>query len=131
MYNVVKNVISGGNFNLTAVLEKINILWAEDRLTDDERSELKELARAGAAPREGVDLFAKLQELETRIRVLEEKQNADDGTEKSAEDYVVGKWYYGGDKCLWNGQSYICTAPEGTVCVWSPEEYPAYWTKEE
>lgn len=131
MYSVVKNVISGGNFNLTAVLEKINILWAEGRLTDDERSELKELARAGATPQEGADLFAKLQELEMRIRALEEKQSTDASETETATDYVAGHWYYNGDKCIWNGESYICTAPEGTVCVWSPEEYPAYWTKEE
>jgi hypothetical protein len=46
---------------------------------------------------------------------------------ESYDDYVPGKWYYGGDKASFNGKNYVCTAPEGTVCVWSPSEYPTYW----
>lgn len=42
-------------------------------------------------------------------------------------EYVPGKWYYKDDKTTYNGNKYICTAPDGVVCVWSPDEYPAYW----
>ena len=41
--------------------------------------------------------------------------------------YVVGKWYYNGDKCSFEGVNYVCIAPEGATCVWSPKDYPAYW----
>lgn len=130
MHNIVKNVINAGGYDLTTILEKIDTFWAEGRLTDNQRQELKDLARAGATAQTGVDLFAKLQELEARVKALEETQSTD-STEASADDYKVGHWYYKGDKCLWNGVTYTCTAPDGVVCVWSPEEYPTYWTKEE
>lgn len=44
------------------------------------------------------------------------------------DEYVVGKWYYRGDKILFNGSSFTCIAPKGVVCVWSPLDYPLYWT---
>ena len=42
-------------------------------------------------------------------------------------EYEVGKWYYAGDKISFNGSNYVCIAPDGAVCVWSPADYPAYW----
>lgn len=44
-------------------------------------------------------------------------------------EYEAGKWYYAGDTVKHKGKVYTCTAPEGQVCVWSPEDYPAYWTE--
>ncbi len=128
-YNIIKNVIKAGGYDLAAILTRIDTFWAEGSLTDDQRSELRELARAEATPEAGVDYFEKLRELEERIKALEEGKT--DGSETTIEDFVPGRWYYTGDKCVWNGAVYTCIAPEGTVCVWSPEEYPAYWTKEE
>ena len=42
-------------------------------------------------------------------------------------EYVVGKWYYNGDKVSFKGKNYECIAPSGVVCTWSPEGYPTYW----
>ena len=39
--------------------------------------------------------------------------------------------YYYGDKVTYNSEKYVCIAPEGTPCVWSPDEYPSYWQKVE
>lgn len=39
--------------------------------------------------------------------------------------------YYNGDKITFEGAHYICIAPEGTACVWSPTAYPNYWQKQE
>ena len=33
------------------------------------------------------------------------------------------------DYVLFDGAIYTCIAPDGTVCVWSPLEYPQYWAK--
>lgn len=128
-YNIVKNVIDAGGYVLTAVLGKIDTFWAEGSLTNDQRQELKELARSGATPQAGVNLFAKLEELEARVKKLE--ANNEEVTETSVEEYVSGRWYYNGDKCRQNGATYVCTAPAGVACVWSPDDYPAYWKKEE
>ena len=84
----------------------------------------------------GTSVVEKLQELDGRIRALEDKvaeMGADEPTEPSGEypEYVVGKWYYSGDKVTFDGEKYTCTAPDGQVCVWSPADYPAYWQKAE
>ena len=130
MYEIVKNVIDGGSYDLGALLHKIDTLWAQGDLTDDQRDGLKNMARSGASAREGVDLFAKLQELEARVKALEAGKQ-EEGNEATDEDFREGRWYYNGDKCIWNGEIYVCTAPSGVVCVWSPDAHPAYWAKEE
>ena len=130
MYEIVKNVIEGGKYELSKLLIKIDTLWAQGDLTDPERDEMKAQARSGASAREGADLFAKLQELEARVKALEADKPEGGNEDAKAEDFKEGHWYYNGDKCLWKGETYVCTAPAGVVCVWSPEAYPAYWTKE-
>lgn len=128
MQNIIKNVINRGGYDLTAILRKVDTLWAEGQLTDEERTELAELARTGANVSDSADLFAKLNDLEKRVRALED--GSDNGSE--AEDfpkYTAGKWYYNGDQCSFEGVNYKCIAPDGQVCTWSPKEYPAYWEK--
>ena len=71
-----------------------------------------------------VNMLAKLEELEQRVKALE-TGNTEPG--EAYPDYVVGKWYYNGDKITFEGGKYNCIAPDGAVCTWSPKEYPAYW----
>lgn len=129
MYDVIKNVINDGNFVLGELLSKIDYFFAKGSLTESEYADLKANARSTAEPSKEADLFAKLMELEARVKKLEEGGVGNEG-ESTVEDFVVGKWYYNGNKCLWNGKVYTCIAPEGTVCVWSPTDYPAYWDAE-
>lgn len=35
--------------------------------------------------------------------------------------------YKNGDKVTYKNKKYLCVAPDGAACVWSPEEYPLYW----
>ena len=86
------------------------------------------IAREKANPFGGLDVAAKLLELDERIKALEDG-NAESGgaTDETIEEYVPGKWYYWGNKMMHNGAVYKCVAPEDVVCVWSPDEYPAYW----
>lgn len=42
--------------------------------------------------------------------------------------FVTGTWYYRGDKVTFGDQVYTCIAPQGVVCVWSPADYPQYWS---
>ena len=125
MYNILKNVIGRKAYNFTDMLNKIDTLWSENKLSDAEREELITLAQNNASVEHSVDLVAKIVELEERIKSLEEGKPADPA--ETIEEYVAGKWYYGGDKVKHNGKVYECTAPIGTVCTWSPSEYPAYW----
>lgn len=127
MYGIVLDVIAGGGYDLTDLHAKIEALWVQGRLTTEEKAELMERARVGATPQNSADLFAKLQELEARVKALEE---GTDKTEATVEDFTEGRWYYNGDKCKENGTTYVCIAPQGQVCVWSPSAYPAYWEAE-
>lgn len=127
MYNMFKSVIEGGEYKLDSMLARIRSFAAKGFLTPDEMTELEELARAHATVKGDTDLFAKVMELEQRIRALEEGEPSK--PEADYPPYIVGHWYYGGDKISFEGENYICTAPENVVCTWSPAEYPAYWER--
>lgn len=127
MYEIIKNAIQSGRYELTDMLTKIDTLWVQSSLSDDERTELMNLARSGADPTQGVDVLAKLSDLDKRLKVLENAGTTDPEPGGEYPEYVTGKWYYKDDKCTYKGSKYICTAPAGVVCVWSPDEYPAYW----
>ena len=126
MYQIIKNVIERGGYDLTVILQKIKTLWVNGTITDEQYNELLGLARGGAQTKDSVDIIARLNDLESRVRALESNTQTETPTEEYPE-FVVGKWYYNGDKCSFSGKNYICTAPIGTVCVWSPTDYPAYW----
>ncbi len=123
MYSIIKNVINTKSYDLAVILRKVDTLWAEGQLSDEQRDELKVLAREGADAKVSIDVYAKLSELEQRVRALEVGETETD----DISEYVEGKYYYSGDKVLFDGNTYICTAPEGVVSVWSPAEYPAFW----
>lgn len=126
MHNIVKSVIDAGRFELSEMLRKIDTLWLQGNLTDDEKAELVALAQGGAKVENSVDIIAKITDLEQRVKALEEGK-ATGGEAEEYPDYVVGKWYYAGDKVTFNGKQYICIAPDGQVCTWSPADYPIFW----
>lgn len=136
MYNIIKDVINGGNFELGNITKKIKSLWIDNSLTDDEMAELINSAQEKANVNNSIDVYAKLADLDKKVKELEYKianitvgDTEDDTTteEVTYPEYEVGKWYYNGDTVSFEGATYMCTAPDGVVCVWSPTEYPAYW----
>lgn len=136
MYEIIKKVIEAKRFELSDILTKIDTLWLQGSITDDQKDNLVQLARECANVQNSIDVMAKLEEVNRRLVELEEKVNGmdfsvDTEKEETAEEYVAGKWYYNGNKVAFGGKTYICTAPDGVVCVWSPSEYPAYWDIEE
>ena len=124
MSDIIKNVIDSGRFELVDILKKIDTIWLQGDITEEQRDELVELAREKADISQEVDILTKLEDHEQRLRKLEEG-----GSEPSDEypEDIVGHWYYKDDKITFNGKKYICIAPEGQVCTWSPDDYPAYW----
>ena len=133
MYEVTRNVILSGSYELTDILAKIDTLWLQGSLTDAERLELIELARAKADPSHSfAPLQAQIDALAERVAKLE---NAEPSTpDVPAEDYPAyvqptgaHDAYHKGDKVTYNGKHYECIAPEGVAVVWSPDTYPAYW----
>lgn len=125
MKAIFESVINRGGYDLSGLLKKIDSYHIEGKLTDAEKDELYRKARGEAAP--NVDVMAKLMELDDRVRKLE---SGDAPAQDDYPEYVVGKWYYKGDKISYGGKHYVCVAPDGVVCTWNPDEYPAYWEEQ-
>lgn len=136
MYSIILSVINTGSFELTDILHKIDTLWLQGDIDDDQRTGLINAAREKADPsssyaplQEQVDKLADdLTALAARVTALE-----GGGTEPADEypAYVqptgAHDAYHNGDKVTYNGTRYICIAPDGVACVWNPDTYPAYW----
>lgn len=128
MFNSLKNIISNGSFQLDAMKTRLENLAAHGDITPAQKEELLSAARAKADPAQEIDVRKLLLEHAARIRALEEKLGVGGTPEpEDVPEFVVGKTYYNGDKVMWKGNVYTCIAPAGAVCVWSPDDYPAYW----
>lgn len=135
MYKVVKKVIESKKFELADMLNKIDTLWVQGNLDDEKRAELITLARGNAQAGNSVDMLAKLEEIDRRLKSLEDIVSSKDSTEEDGDiteevtypEYKEGTWYYSGNIVSFEGSTYRCIAPDGAVCVWSPSGYPAYW----
>lgn len=137
MYQTIKSVIQAGRYELNDMLRKIDTLWVQGDLSDEQREELVELARESADPaasyaplQEQIDqAFAQIKALGDRVAKLE----AGETPEPSPEPEEWPAWvqptgahdcYNTGDKVTYNGQHYVSKINGN---VWSPEAYPAGW----
>lgn len=141
MYSIIKQVIENKNFELTSILRKINTLWAEDELNDEQREELRESAQTNAkaensyAPLQNrIDaLFANVKELAQEILALKNGGVAPEEPTEEYPEYVqptgAHDAYNTGDKMTYtDGNKYIC---QMDGCVWGPDVYPKGWKKVE
>ena len=79
MYSIIKNVIASRRYELGDMLGKIDAIWLQGDLTDEQKSELVELARDNADPaasyaplQEQIDhAFAQIKALGDRVAKLE------------------------------------------------------------
>lgn len=137
------------------MLYKINKMYIESNITEEQKIELDELARTNAnaensyAPvQEQIDeAFSQLSELKitmeanaqgmSALKEAVEKLGAKIETpvEEPKEEYPeyiqptgAHDCYNTGSKITYKGEKYTCLV-DG--CVWSPEEYPQGWKKEE
>lgn len=128
-------VIRRGGYDLNTLLRRIDEYHIEDKLTDEERVELMAAARGDASP--GMDVVQEIQKLWAAIRELREEIAEQNGEieggidEADVPEFVqptgAHDGYYHGDLVRYNEVLYMCNAPEGVVCVWSPEIMPDYW----
>lgn len=141
MYDTIKDVIDSGRYERNDMLHKIDTLWVQGDLDDDQRDELVELARENATPeqtyapiQEQIDqAFTQIKALSARVEKLE----AGEVQEPTPEPDEWPEWvqptgahnaYSNGDKITYNGKHYISTM-DGNV--WSPDAYPAGWQVQE
>lgn len=132
MYSVIKDVIEGGNYQLVDISNKINKLWLEYQLNDDERNDLLELANKNInVDNEKPELQKQIEalrdygmSLELRIKALEEGQGTEPPIEEECPawvpyDGVVNLGYDYGDKVTHNGFKWQ-NMLQGMKNVWEP-----------
>lgn len=145
MYDIIKDLINNKNYQLVDMIAKINKLWLEYQLTDEQRDELIELANANInIDNEKPELQNQIDTLsdyikntlEPRIKALEEGQAVEPPPEEEypawvAYDGVVNMGYDYGDKVSHNGFNWI-NMLQGMKNIWEPGASgidERYWKK--
>lgn len=134
MQKIIEKVIESKNYELSDMLRKIDTLWIQGSIDEEAKKKLSDKARINANVQNSLNIIQKLEEMDRRLKALEEaKADTESGTESEEPtetiypEFVVGKWYYTGDRITFDGKFYECIAPDGATCVWNPSEYPAFW----
>ena len=155
MFEIVKNVILGKNYKLEDILNKIDTLWLESKISDEEKTSLISLARENALAENS---YKSLQEqLDNAFKMIDElketvEANAIGQSElKNAVEKLGGKVestqtpakekypeyvkpsgahdaYNEGDGMTYNGTKYESLINNN---VWTPDDYPQGWKKVE
>ena len=145
MKEIFLNVINNGDYELRDMLSKIAERHINNDLTDDEKVELEELARQNAKQDKGFsapelrleEAFKRIQELEDRVKVLENNNSTEtDEPVEDEEQEVVDEYpeykqptgahnaYRVGDKITFNGKKYTCIMD---YTAYDPVAYPYAW----
>lgn len=154
MRSIIEQVILSGRYALGDMLKKIDTLWLQGDLTDEDKLELVELARSHALPeysyatvQEQIEAaFAQIADLRTTVEAnavgigeLKEAIAQLGGTMTPVEPEPPEEWpaykqptgahdaYKVGDQITYDGSHYVCKM-DG--CVWSPDQYPDAWVKQ-
>ena len=140
MFEIIKSVIKNKNFELKDMLYKINKMWIESAITEEEKAQLDELARENAVAENSYaplqeqieNIYNELANINSRLDKLEGQEEPIEPEEPTETDeYPEYKQpagahdaYHVGDKITYNGKKYICKLDN---CVWAPDVYPAGW----
>lgn len=135
MYEIIKTVIESKRYELADMLEKIDTMWLQNEITEEQKIELVDLARENAKPENSYsDLQKQIEQAFSEIAALKVRVDKLDGTEPDPEEYPeyvqptgAHDAYHKDDKVTYKDKKYICIAPEDVAVVWDPETYPAYW----
>lgn len=135
MYEIIKTVIESKRYELADMLEKIDTMWLQNEITEEQKIELVDLARENAKPENSYsDLQKQIEQAFSEIAALKVRADKLDGTEPDPEEYPeyvqptgAHDAYHKDDKVTYKDKKYICIAPEDVAVVWDPETYPAYW----
>lgn len=135
MYEIIKTVIESKRYELADMLEKIDTMWLQNEITEEQKTELVDLARENAKPENSYsDLQKQINQAFEEIAALKARVDKLDSTEPDPEEYPeyvqptgAHDAYHKDDKVTYKDKKYICIAPEDAAVVWDPEAYPAYW----
>lgn len=155
MYETLKMVIADGGYVLADLLERIDVLYAAGRLTEDQRRMLVQTAEENADPDDSLPdadtrlgaLELRVAELESRVSALEATppaadtdpdggSDAGDGTGAGVDDgwpeyrrpASKDEYYTKGDRITFEGAHWECVKNN---VVDDPSTYPKAWRKVE
>ena len=132
MYQIIKDVLTSGRYELNDMLKKIDTIWLQGDIDDGQKTELVELARANADPeqsyaplQEQIDsAFGRIKALEARVEALEGGGTEPEEWPEWVQPTGAHDAYNTGDKVTFNGRHYTSKIDGNT---WSPEAYPDGW----
>lgn len=139
MYQIIKNVILSKDFELRDILYKINKMWIEAQISEEEKTELDELARENAVAENSYastnaqieNIYKEIDSIKSRLNALESTEESPEEPTEPVDEYPLYKQpsgahdcYNTGDKITYNGKKYVCKM---NGCVWDPDAYPAGW----
>ena len=151
MFEIIKSVIENGIFRVSDLTNKIDTLWAESKLSDDERNQLVQMMTDHLNPAsEAPELKDMYERLEARVSTLEAEVQALKGEEPGGGEgepgtVTVAAWepwdgisdkYQYGAVVTHNGK-YFLNVLQGMQNTWEPESAGVderYWkeiTKEQ
>ena len=141
MYEIIKSVIESKDYELKDILYKINKMWIESAITEDEKTELDNLARENAkAENSYAPLQEQIEDIYNELANIKSRLDNLEGTEEPTEpepkdeypDYIqptgAHDAYNTGGKITYNGKKYVCKI---NSCVWNPDTYPQGWQEVE
>lgn len=150
---ILENVINEGRYDLSDMIKKIETVWVQGDISEEDKNSLIELARKKANPEYSyAPLKEQIEQALEKILALEKSFESLTKTVEALKETVkelgseveildidpieypeyiqptgAHDAYHNGDKVTFEGKHYKCIAPDGAPCVWSPSEYPAYW----
>lgn len=92
MYEIIKSVIESKDYKLEDILYKINKMWIESAINEEQKTELDSLARENA---NAVNSYAPLQKqinnIYTELDSIKSRLNVLEGTEEPAEPDIYNQ----------------------------------------
>lgn len=152
-YNIFTETINRQEYNLQNMISMINAHEIMGNISKQQTNNLLQLAREKANPKYSYgpiqsrlqevfkrvdEITKKLQQLELTVKAIENKIEQG-GAVIVSEQPEIQEWpeynapsgahdsYHKGDKITYNGKHYVCIAPQGIACAYSPDVYPAWW----
>ena len=130
MKTIFENVIRAGNYDLEQLLNRIDAYHIEGKITDNDRAELYDHARA--APKPQYDFAQEIEAIWTAIRELRENAIAPIEPTQTWPEFVqptgAHDAYSAGDSITFKERHYICRMDN---CTWAPDVYPDAWEEQE
>ena len=89
MYDVIKNVIESGRYELNDMLKKIDTIWIQGDITEEQKKELVMVAQANADPSQSnAPLQEQIEEVSKKQIALEETVRALSATVQKIKETV-------------------------------------------